>query len=329
MWDAAADATAALERVLADLAGAVAGAAPGWILLGVALHLLNQVTRGRGWFALVRTASGADPRLRRRDAIGAWMAGAGAGGLVSARGGDAVRVLLLRRRLGETGCPVLAGTLIAEGAGELLVGLVVLAAALALGVGRTSGRRRRSPSARCSPCSPRSWPAAASSWRGTPGGRRGPAASPSPPAGSRAAWRAAARRCARRGPTPARCCPGSCSAAPAGSARWRASSPPSRCRSRRRCCCSSCSPRGAAGWCRSRPPRSAPGVAVLAASFETVAGTAVPTERLAAFFIGTSTVLTVVGTLIALVLCMPRRATAAPMPYPSAAATIPATMSKT
>ena len=71
------------------------------------------------------------------------------------------------------------------------------------------------------------------------------------------------------------------------------------------------------------------GVAVLAASFETVAGSAVPAERLAAFFIGTSTVLTVVGTLIALVLCMPRRATATPMPYPSAAATIPATMSKT
>ena len=71
------------------------------------------------------------------------------------------------------------------------------------------------------------------------------------------------------------------------------------------------------------------GVAVLAASFETVAGSAVPAERLAAFFIGTSTVLTVVGILIALVLCMPRRATATPMPYPSAAATIPATMSKT
>ena len=71
------------------------------------------------------------------------------------------------------------------------------------------------------------------------------------------------------------------------------------------------------------------GVAVLAASFETVAGSAVSVERLAAFFIGTSTVLTVVGTLIALVLCWPRRATAAPMPYPSAAATIPATMSNT
>ena len=60
MWDAAADATAALERVLAYLAGAVAGAAPGWIVLGVALHLLNQVdARAR----LVR--AGAPGRGRR------------------------------------------------------------------------------------------------------------------------------------------------------------------------------------------------------------------------------------------------------------------------
>jgi hypothetical protein len=71
------------------------------------------------------------------------------------------------------------------------------------------------------------------------------------------------------------------------------------------------------------------GAAVLAASFGTVSGSAVPAERLAAFYVGTSTVLTVVGILLALVLSVPRRATAAPMPYPSAAATIPATMSKT
>ena len=44
-----------------------------------------------------------------------------------------MRVLLLRRRVDEAGCPLLAGTLVAEGAGELAVGAAMLALALALG----------------------------------------------------------------------------------------------------------------------------------------------------------------------------------------------------
>ena len=43
---------------------------------------------------------------------------------------------------------------------------------------------------------------------------------------------------------------------------------------------------------------------MLAATFEPVTGTAVPAERLAAFFVGTSTVLTVVGTALALAICL-------------------------
>jgi len=45
------------------------------------------------------------------------------------------------------------------------------------------------------------------------------------------------------------------------------------------------------------------GTAILAACFGPVTGTNVPAAELAAFFVGTSTVLTVVGTALALVLC--------------------------
>src|SRR5215218_5989118 len=114
-------------------------AAVGWLTLGVLLHLANQVARGRGWWALVRAAACAEQEPRKRDAVAAWVAGAGAGGIVSARGGDAVRVLLLGRRMPDTGCPLLAGTLVAEGAGEIAVGLAVLALALALGTGPAIG----------------------------------------------------------------------------------------------------------------------------------------------------------------------------------------------
>ena len=135
MRDAAVELAAAGERALSAFAGAVAGAAPGWLALGVALHLANQVLRGRGWYVLVRAAWAEEPAPRPRDAIAAWVAGAGAGGVASARGGDAVRVLLLARRVPRAGCPLLTGTLVAEGAGELAVGVLVLSLALLLGVG--------------------------------------------------------------------------------------------------------------------------------------------------------------------------------------------------
>jgi hypothetical protein len=118
---------------------ALAGASVGWLALGVLLHLANQAVRGRGWFAVVRAASPSDPGLRRRDAILAWVAGAGAGGVVSARGGDVVRVLLLGRRADGTGNSVLAGTLVAEAAGDALVGAAVIGLAVALGAAPAFG----------------------------------------------------------------------------------------------------------------------------------------------------------------------------------------------
>jgi uncharacterized membrane protein YbhN (UPF0104 family) len=137
MWDAAVEVAAALERALATFMEAVTGASPGWLVLGVVLHLVNQVARGRAWCTLLRAASGEE--VRRRDAVAAWVAGAGAGGLASARAGDAVRILLLRPRMSETGCPLLAGTIVAEGAGELLIGAALLVVAVSVGLGPEFG----------------------------------------------------------------------------------------------------------------------------------------------------------------------------------------------
>ena len=133
MRDAVSGLAAAVERAAGDLGDAVGGAAAGWVAAGVLLHLANQLARGRGWYAILRRACDADPRLRRRDALAAWVAGAGAGGVLSARGGDAVRVLLLSRRVPAAGCPVLAGTLVAEAAGDAIIGVAVFAVAVAAG----------------------------------------------------------------------------------------------------------------------------------------------------------------------------------------------------
>ena len=71
------DVVSALERAIEGLVDAVAGVAVGWLMLGVALHLLNQVARGRGWYAVISSASEAPPR--KRDALAAWVAGGRSG----------------------------------------------------------------------------------------------------------------------------------------------------------------------------------------------------------------------------------------------------------
>ena len=128
-----------MGAVWESLVTTVGGASAGWLALGVALHLANQLARGRGWYAILRTSCGEDAALRRRDVLGAWVAGAGAGGVLSARGGDAVRVLLLSRRLPQTRSSVVAGTLVAEAAGDAVVGVTVLVLAVALGAAPAFG----------------------------------------------------------------------------------------------------------------------------------------------------------------------------------------------
>jgi Lysylphosphatidylglycerol synthase TM region len=121
------------------LSAAVGGASVGWLTLAVMLHLANQVVRGRGWYAILRRTCAGDPALRRRDVLLTWVAGAGAGGVLSARGGDAVRVLLMSHKLPHTRTSTLAGTLVAEAAGDTFVGVVLIVMAVAFGVAPAFG----------------------------------------------------------------------------------------------------------------------------------------------------------------------------------------------
>jgi len=142
MGDAAHGTAHAIERAAAGLWDAIGGASPGWLVLAVVLHLANQLARGRGWFVILGQSGCGAPRLNPRDAIAAWVAGAGVGGVLSARGGDAARLMLVRRRLPDTGYPVLAGTLVAEAAGEALLGLALAVIVLGGGIGAGLGFER-------------------------------------------------------------------------------------------------------------------------------------------------------------------------------------------
>jgi uncharacterized membrane protein YbhN (UPF0104 family) len=105
-----------------------------WVVLGVLVHLTNQLARAQGWYAVIRAACPAEP-VRRRDALAAWVGGAGAAGVLSARGGDAIRIVLLRPHAPDAGCPRLAGTLVAEAAGDAAIGAALLAVAATFGLG--------------------------------------------------------------------------------------------------------------------------------------------------------------------------------------------------
>ena len=110
-----------------------------WMVAGVLLHLAGQLARGRAWHAVIRAAHGAEVTVRRRDVLRAWVAGAGVTGIVSARGGDVVRVLMLRQRLPGTTCATLAGTLAAEAVAETTCGAIVVAWAASAGLMPAAG----------------------------------------------------------------------------------------------------------------------------------------------------------------------------------------------
>jgi uncharacterized membrane protein YbhN (UPF0104 family) len=289
MWDAAVELAAALERALASFAEAVAGAAPGWLVLGVVLHLVNQVARGRGWCALVR-AAGCDD-VRRRDAVAAWVAGAGAGGVASARAGDAVRVLLLRRRLSNAGCPLLAGTIVAEGVGELTVGVALVAVAVIAGFGPELGVSAGAllwiaPAvaglaivAAVAARAPRLRAVAAGVGRGC-----GPLRAPGAYARGVLPWQLVSRLC-RLGALACFLAAFGLPATPAAVLLVVAAQSGGR-------------------LLPFAPASVGAGAAMLAASFGPVTGVAVPSSELAAFFVGTSAVLTLVGTALTLAISL-------------------------
>jgi Lysylphosphatidylglycerol synthase TM region len=123
-----ASATSAVEGV----AEAVAGAHVGWLLAAVGLHVAGQLSRGRAWGAVLR-AAWAD--VSPRKACAWYVCGAGLTGILSARGGDVVRMGLAKRELPGATWPALAGTLAAEGSFEVASGFVLALVALGVGVG--------------------------------------------------------------------------------------------------------------------------------------------------------------------------------------------------
>ena len=106
---------------------------PGWLLVGLLLFLVSQAVRTRGWHTILRAAYPEATALRRRDVMRAYLAGAGINAFVPARGGDLVKLALVRRRAPESSYATLAATFVPETLFETFCGTLLVAWALANG----------------------------------------------------------------------------------------------------------------------------------------------------------------------------------------------------
>ncbi|MGH2946886.1 MAG: lysylphosphatidylglycerol synthase transmembrane domain-containing protein [Solirubrobacteraceae bacterium] len=126
---AARSARHAVELIVED----VATVAPGWLVAGVLLHVLQQVVRTRGWFTIIRAAYPEATELRARDVTFAYLAGSGLNSIVPARGGDLAKLYLVRRRAPGTRWSTLAATFVPETLFETAVGIALVIWALSRG----------------------------------------------------------------------------------------------------------------------------------------------------------------------------------------------------
>ncbi len=105
-----------------------------WLLaLGTLLYLVSQAVRTRGWHTIIKAAYPHDTALAPRHTMMAYLAGSGLNAVIPARGGDIVKLTLVRRRLDDGSYATLAGTFVPETVFETLFGTALVAWALSRG----------------------------------------------------------------------------------------------------------------------------------------------------------------------------------------------------
>ena len=95
------------------------------LVLGVLLSVLAGVVRVKAWHRVV-TAACPGCGIRYRDIVMAHLGGAGLNGFIPAHGGDAVKVALLKRRVGAAPLGLLVGSLAPPAAAEAFLTALLL-----------------------------------------------------------------------------------------------------------------------------------------------------------------------------------------------------------
>jgi uncharacterized membrane protein YbhN (UPF0104 family) len=104
-----------------------------FVALAVVLHLLKMALRSRAWRNILAAAH-PEAEVRWRTVLGAYVAGVGVNAILPARGGDFLKLYLVKRGIPGSTYPTLAATLVVETMFDLVVASALLAWALSLGV---------------------------------------------------------------------------------------------------------------------------------------------------------------------------------------------------
>jgi uncharacterized membrane protein YbhN (UPF0104 family) len=106
-----------------------------WLPLGIALgfHLARLLSRSPAWRNIIRAAY-PDVSVPRRSVLGAYLAAVGVNAIVPARGGDLLRLYLIRNRVEGATYPTLGATAIVETLFDTIVAGGILVWALTIGV---------------------------------------------------------------------------------------------------------------------------------------------------------------------------------------------------
>jgi uncharacterized membrane protein YbhN (UPF0104 family) len=110
-------------------------ASVGWVALAIALgfHFVKLVLRAVAWRNILRAAY-PDERIRWRPVFGAYAAGVGVNSIVPGRGGDLVKLYLVKHRYPDTSYATLGSSLLAETLLDFALATAFFLWALTLGV---------------------------------------------------------------------------------------------------------------------------------------------------------------------------------------------------
>ena len=100
------------------------------VLFGLLCHGAKTLVRSRAW-RNVLAAAYPESRVRWRTVLGAYAAAAGVNAIVPVRGGDVLKLYLVRHRIAGSSYPTLASSLLVETITDLTLSSLLLAWALA------------------------------------------------------------------------------------------------------------------------------------------------------------------------------------------------------
>lgn len=104
-----------------------------WLGLAVLCHLCRIAARSRAWRNVVAAAY-PDAEVQWRHVFGGYAAGIGANAILPGRGGDLLRLYIVKHRVDGATYPTLASTLLADGIFDFVAASALITWALAAGV---------------------------------------------------------------------------------------------------------------------------------------------------------------------------------------------------